>query len=139
MTAVMIKGWQFIHADAVSWRELIQALDAVMLAKSPRCRPSEAGEFGWHGCRFPRELQEALLVEFLLEAFDLSFELLVLARDQLGLEDDLPAMAHQGRTHSCAGATPLPDCRRTADSIVSTVTPASRSSSIAAMASVCRC
>jgi hypothetical protein len=55
------------------------------------------------------------------------------------LEDDLPAMAHQGRTHSRAGATPLPDCRRTADSIVSTVTPASRSSSIAAMASVCRC
>ena len=73
-------------------------------------------------------LQEALLVEFLLEAFDLSFELLVLAREQLGLEHDLPAMAHQGRTHSCAGAP--------ADSIASTVTPASSSSSSAAMASV---
>jgi hypothetical protein len=47
------------------------------------------------------------------------------------LEVDLPAMAHQGRTHSCAGAP--------ADSIVSTVKPASRSSSTAAMASVCRC
>ena len=75
-----------------------------------------------------RMLQEALLVELLLEAFDLSFELLVLAREQLGLEDDLPAMAHQGRTHSCAGAP--------AHSIVSTVTPASSSSSSAARAPV---
>ena len=75
-----------------------------------------------------RMLQEALLVEFLLEAFDLSFELLVLARKQLGLEDDLPAMADQGRTHSCAGAPAV--------SIVSTVTSASSSSSSAAMASV---
>jgi hypothetical protein len=45
MTAVMITGWQFIQAGAASRRELIQALDAVMLAKSPGCRPSEAGEF----------------------------------------------------------------------------------------------
>ena len=71
-------------------------------------------------------LQETLLVEFLLEAIDLSFELLVLAREQLGLEDDLPAMAHQGRTHSCAGAA--------AGSIVSSVTPASSSSFSAAVA-----
>ena len=37
----------------------------------------------------------------------------MLAREQLGLEDDLPAMAHQGRTHSCASATLQPDCRGT--------------------------
>ena len=73
-------------------------------------------------------MHEALLVEFLLEVFDLSFELLVLAHEQLGLEDDLPAMTHQGRTHSCAGAP--------ADSIVSTVTPVSSSSSSVAMTSV---
>jgi hypothetical protein len=40
-------------------------------------------------------LLEALLVEFLVEAFHLSFELLVLAHEQLGLEDYLPAMAQQ--------------------------------------------
>lgn len=40
-------------------------------------------------------LQEVLLIKFLLEALHLSFELLVLEREQLGLEDDLPAMVHQ--------------------------------------------
>ena len=38
---------------------------------------------------------EVLLVEFLVEAFHLSFELLVLAHEQLGLEDYLPAVAQQ--------------------------------------------
>jgi hypothetical protein len=35
-------------------------------------------------------LQEALLVEVLLEAFDLSVELLALAGEELGLKDDPP-------------------------------------------------
>ena len=45
MTAVMNTGQLFIQASAASPRELIQALDAVMLAKSPRYRSSEGGEF----------------------------------------------------------------------------------------------
>jgi len=45
MTTVMIKGWQFIQADAASRRALIQAIDAFMLAKSPLCGPSEGGDF----------------------------------------------------------------------------------------------
>jgi hypothetical protein len=43
--------------------------------------------------------QEALVVEFLLEALHLSFELLVLAREQLGLEDCSPTMKLSGALH----------------------------------------
>ena len=81
-----------------------------------------------HHCRQQLHLgvlNEGLGVELLLEPFHLGLELGVLPREEVGLEGDRPAMAHQRRTHAPSGSP-----------AASTVTPASSSSSSAAMASV---
>ena len=70
-------------------------------------------------------LNEGLGIELLLEPFHLGFELHVLPCEELGLEGDRPAMTHQRRTHAPSDSP-----------AASTVTPASSSSSSAAIASV---